>query len=98
MYDRLLGFTFASLIAGFLALIGLMLVTANWFIADSNDHVGLLGVPFIAGASVMRIRALLCRAMGEIRDMKEELANLMNSMFDAGREVGRAEGEVRHLR
>ena len=91
MHDRRFGVSSANALAAVLMLIGIGLVIVNYLFGSStNDHIGFLGMPFVAGGVAARVRALLCRMHDTLHDA-----------FNAGREIGRMEGEgssVRSLR
>lgn len=86
MHDHSMQFSTTKGLAVIVGAIGIGLLVANLFTTARNDHVGLLGVPFICASSVLWVRSFLCRM-----EERERAA------FEVGRQVGGG-AEVRSLR
>lgn len=62
-----------------LGAIGMGLLIANVFTTSRNDHVGLLGIPFICASAVLWVRSMLC-----------SMAERERNAFDLGKDSVRS--------
>jgi hypothetical protein len=87
MLDRTIPLNLTKVAAATVGMLGLTIVVVDCFWINGSDDVGHIGLAFIAGGAVLRVRSYFCALQSQLREV-----------FEMGRVAERQEAAVRKLR